>query len=783
MKAAHITQLIDFDIREDHISTPDGRLYFFRYFPVNNSILTDSERRGRILQLQRALDSIVHELTFLAVDKVEDLRENKEFYRGMDKEYFFITSDIINSIESAEVSSTSVQRAFYILVREQEPETVQRIYNTLRGMEFNVYLAQKGELALMLRNYLLREFLNFDIHTLEKELGLSYDGWSDRAKKKTSKDAYFKSELSQRLTPLRMDFQPRWTEQNGFFRQTIMVKNIPSSRELCRLNVLAQLKNTTFTMRLAPMDEHLVRRLVDNQMKNKKVKASHRNFTQTENAKIDEDDLKRFYREVAQNRNKIYYMNIYIEMYGKTKKELQETRDSVDSILKALNFTAETLTYYQDDGFLSVSPIGKDCFPDAANNLPTNTLAALYPFSYSGRIDPEGMLLGNTVDGGNMFLDFWQRGGGITNGNYSLAGQSGQGKSYLQKKIISMQVIAGTWAFVFDPDDEYVEEIQKLGGTVVNCADGKVKINPFEVRRLKDDGDNTESGADSPAGFDQAKVFFQHLSWLQDFFLVLYPHIRPDELDALMELVRDVYRMHDIGPETDFSALKSEDYITYTDVYEYIYGLLKQGDSGHITIPTELLQRVARIIKDSYDGSLGFLLNGHTNIPNANLIDFALGDLLTGAKSRSRAILFNIMTWCWNRISRREHRIMLALDEMELLISSIIGNYVKDFSKRARKYDAIIGTVMQNISAVMREETYDVAVGIFANTAFKFVFYPGDVDFKKTKELLQLTDGEAERISVPNQRHCLLKAGADKYYMQIGTLPYEDYLFGKAGGR
>ena len=76
--------------------------------------------------------------------------------------------------------------------------------------------------------------------------------------------------------------------------------------------------------------------------------------------------------------------------------------------------------------------------------------------------------------------------------------------------------------------------------------------------------------------------------------------------------------------------------------------------------------------------------------------------------------------------------------------------------------------------------TYTTA--LFNNSAYKFLFYPGEIDLPKVKDQLDLKAGEIEKIRNPNQKHCLVKAGDDKYYIQVGSLPYENELFGKAGG-
>ena len=43
--------------------------------------------------------------------------------------------------------------------------------------------------------------------------------------------------------------------------------------------------------------------------------------------------------------------------------------------------------------------------------------------------------------------------------------------------------------------------------------------------------------------------------------------------------------------------------------------------------------------------------------------------------------------------------------------------------------------------------------------------------------------GRKEQVlPISNKRHCLLKAGNGKYYMEVGTLPFEAELFGDKGG-
>lgn len=601
--------------------------------------------------------------------------------------------------------------------------------------------------------------------------------------------------LARRLTPHRINFLPRHTWQNDFMRRTIMIKNFPSSISAsCVLSAVSRIKSTTFSMRTQPLIEGKAQTLINNQINNKTAKRRNSSkITEQLDAEADEDNIIEFYKELQKGRNKIFMTNIFIEFYGRTEEELDSKEREIKNILLGYKITYDILRFEQKEGFTAVNPLGKDLFLKTANNIPSSTLANLYPFSFSNRNDAHGLWLGETIDGGNVFLDFDARNEEITNGNFSIIGQSGQGKTWLMKKIASQMIFSSHSIFLLDPDKDYVEMIPKLKGTVINCASGRVKINPFEVRRIMtdemiehavqaEDPEDYENRADA---FKHKNIFFQHLSWLKEFFTVLYPEISAKELNALMIFTQDMYTENGITEETNFDMLNSEDYPTFSNLYEYIEKCFNDNNYGEKHISEELINNILLMLRDTYDGALGYVFNGHTNVKNSSIIDFDINTLLTGSRNRMQAVIFNIMTYVWNRIAQRKENIVFAVDELSLLLdrkNPVIAQYLRDFSKRARKYGAIIGTATQQIQDVDDPEIRHITRPILANTSFKFLFYPDHSGIDTVRDMLKLTDGEVKCISKPKMGHCLLKAGDDKYYIHVGELPYEKKLFGKLSG-
>lgn len=131
--------------------------------------MTEEEKKAEIEQMTQLFDTLAREIAIFATDKIEDMSEIKRFYKNLAPEYDHLTSDIIAAIESTESrNSAAVQRAFYFIIRTDKQE--ESVYNQIAGKGYHINKAQREELAVLLRNYYLREFISAEIYTLEKEL-------------------------------------------------------------------------------------------------------------------------------------------------------------------------------------------------------------------------------------------------------------------------------------------------------------------------------------------------------------------------------------------------------------------------------------------------------------------------------------------------------------------------------------------------------------------------------------------------------------------------------------
>ena len=89
-----------------------------------------------------------------------------------------------------------------------------------------------------------------------------------------------------------------------------------------------------------------------------------------------------------------------------------------------------------------------------------------------GNIDPHGFYIGKDKFGTNIIVDFDRRSDDKTNSNILILGNSGQGKSYLLKLILTNTRMSGKSVICLDAEQEYEDLFNNLGGCYVDLMTG-----------------------------------------------------------------------------------------------------------------------------------------------------------------------------------------------------------------------------------------------------------------------------------------------------------------------
>ena len=768
-------------IHDGYAELKSGKsVYFYRITPPNLSIMQSEEREIVCKRFQNLLNGIDHRcrLSIFAADKFEDLNENRRYFESVNcsSELEFMRSQLLDLIDNASLKGASVHRAFYFIICVDSADEAVDFETQLKVNSFIAYKSNRREIANLLRNYYLHEYVDFDTDAFDKAIGSTYSKYD-----KCELDKYIGIALTKRLTPRRITFQCAQIQQSDFYRRVIMVKNMPYIiAEKCMLAKLFKIKGTSISMQLWQMSESDTDNMVDKQLNNKTSNIFSKKHSKAIKSEKDYNIITSFYEDLKSNTDCMYHVNIFIELVSENLQSLKELQAKVISELSRYGITAEQLTYEQKEGFFAVNPLHtKNYFSKSANNMPSSTLSWLYPFDYSSYNDVHGIPLGNTIDGGDMFIDFKKRDEFITNGHFIITGETGYGKSHLMKKIISMLHFCNVGVFCLSPNNEYSQMFGILGGTVIDCAQGKVKINPFDIRKLSD----SEDESSDVEAFRHSAQYWQHLSWLKDFYSILFPKITREELDSLVFYTKRAYAKCSITESTDISKLEADDYPIFSDLYAAIKKSYE--DNENCLVPIEVRKSLLLLCDDVANGSLSYIFNGHTNIQNADFIVFELQSLLAGSKDRSQAMIFNIMSWIWNRITAREKFYLFAIDELYMLVNKhnpVIVRYCNEFIKQFRKFKGLMGMATQQVNDVLDSEIIHDTASLFNAPAHKFLLNPGQLDIHEMIRILQLTLGERECMKNLRRGECLYKrANESAYHVKIDKLSYEGELFGKGG--
>ena len=527
------------------------------------------------------------------------------------------------------------------------------------------------------------------------------------------------------------------------------------------------------------------RKIISNAANKNRLRQSKTNDLQeTVVAEGNLQDVTNLVASMHRNREPLIHTAVYIEIMSHDIDMLKELQTEVLTEFIRSKLNVDKLMLRQQQGFVSVMPSGYNALGDQFERvLPASSVANLFPFNYSGKTDANGFYLGRDKYGSNIIVDFNKRADDKTNANILILGNSGQGKSYLTKLIITNLLESGMNIICLDPEHEYEDMANNLGGCFVDLMSGEYLINPLEPKSWSDSDDDTEIDASTPEAFKRKTKLSQHISFLRDFF-ASYKDFTDSQIDTIEIMLEKLYRKWNISDSTDFSRLKATDYPKMSDLYEFIEEQYKDFDRTDKPIYTEnLLQEILLGIHSMCVGAESKFFNGHTNIKTDRFVVFGVKGLLQASKNIKNALLFNTLSYMTNALLTIGNTAGI-IDELYLFLSNLVAvEYIRNASKRVRKKDSSIILASQNLEDFSLPGIAEYTKPLFAIPTHSFLFNAGNIDSKFYMDTLQIDESEFNLIRYPQRGVCLYKCGNERYNLMVIAPKYKEELFGKAGGR
>lgn len=535
-----------------------------------------------------------------------------------------------------------------------------------------------------------------------------------------------------------------------------------------------------YTRQVTPTEE---KRIISNAAnKNRMKQGNTEDLQETVTAASNLQDVTAIIATMHRNREPLLHTAVYIELSAQDMDKLKLLQTEVLTELIRSKLNVDKLLMRQKQGFLCVNPAGFNVFKDQFERaLPASSVANLFPFNYSGKTDANGFYIGRDKFGSNIIVDFDKREDDKTNSNVLILGNSGQGKSYLLKLLLTIFREAGKKLLCLDPEHEYIDLTHNMNGTFIDLMSGEYLINVLEPKTWDETG--TPEDTEAPLAFRCTTKLSQHISFLKDFFRS-YKAFNDSQIDTIEIMLGKLYEKWNISDRTDFSKLGPNDYPILSDLYELIEEEYKKFDVKKRQLFTaELLQEICLGLHSMCKGAESKFFNGHTNIEKSDFITFGVKGLLQASRNVKNAMLFNVLSFMSNQLLT-EGNSVASIDELYLFLTNLTAvEYIRNCSKRVRKKESGIVLASQNLEDFNLDGIREFTKPLFSIPTHVFLFNAGNIDARFYIDTLQLEKSEYNLIRYPQRGVCLYKCGNERYNLMVHAPEYKQKLFGSAGGR
>lgn len=556
----------------------------------------------------------------------------------------------------------------------------------------------------------------------------------------------------------------------------------PTTEEQAILSQLGDRSGVTLRIYHRLVESMEQRKIIQNATRRNKLKSGGNDVNETIEAEGNLQDVVELLANLRKNKEPLLHCSVFIELKAKNMDALKELQSEIAMELTRSKISVDRLTLRQKEGFLSVLPVGANQFGAQYERvLPASSVANLYPFNFSGKTDPQGVYIGRDKFGSNVLVDFDRRAEDKTTSNILILGNSGQGKSYLLKLILTNIRESGKSILCLDPESEYEEICTSLGGCYIDFLSGEYTINPLEPKAWSDGVEEIDTN--TPEAFKKVTRLSQHIAFLKDFFRS-YKDFSDTQIDTVEILLSKLYARFGITDSTDYSKMKPTDYPIMEDFYNLCEEEFTTYDSKRKYLYTEeTLQEVCLGIHSMCVGAESKYFNGHTNITDDAFLVFGVKGLLDTNKRLKDAMLFNILSFMSNQLLGKGNT-AASIDELYLFLTNMTAiEYIRNAMKRVRKKDSSIILASQNIEDFLIPSIREFTKPLFSIPTHQFLFNAGQINPKEYMDALQVEPSEFELIKYPERGTCLYRCGNERYLLQVIAPDYKSALFGKAGGR
>ena len=538
------------------------------------------------------------------------------------------------------------------------------------------------------------------------------------------------------------------------FSKVYTIVHYPSNIEMGWLGELVNNVGAIFSINIEPTDNTQLVEDLDSRIRDASGLAKlSKNESTKQLREMEVKEASDIISRMINNNEVVSYLTIYILITSEDEKELNKKCKEVEREIRKYKLKIRQLTnYLLMSGYKAVAPfftIQTELSDYFKRNILTSSFTGGFLFNTNTFIDSGGYYFGINQKGGIIIFNLWQKDSNRGNSNMVIVGSSGSGKSMATKHLIYNE-LPSTKILIIDPEDEYSYLCENLKGKIINCTGGGNGgiLNPLQVRVDRENKSNNSLS--------------MHFQFLHTFFEILYPSLTEIEFATLDSLLEELYIKFNITKDTNILKLKNTDF----PILENLYFLIEDKNKK---VRNKVYEKLLSLIRPISIGQASSIWNGFTNIDiDTNLTVFNTSQMHKFQIQYKRAQYYNIMSYAWDTLSKDvNEQTMLIADECHVLVDPNIPQtleYVRNISKRARKYNSSIVVITQSIQDYLNEKIKLYGQSLLANATYKMFFKCDGQDLKDIQETFKLTNKETKLIYNAKIGECILVAGIRKIY-------------------
>ena len=499
------------------------------------------------------------------------------------------------------------------------------------------------------------------------------------------------------------------------------------------------------------------------------LKSNNQNRQDIDIAAFTYNDAKYIRKELQINNENLYFLYIYLNTYSQDVKELENILNKIEGILESKGLQTRRAYFRQEQAFRACLPLKENdklLKEVGKRNVLTSGLVGTYPFISSAIFDEEGIFIGTNIYNNSLvFVDRYNT-NKYKNANMCIFGTSGAGKSFYTKLLILRYRLLGIEQYIIDPEREYNNLCQNLGGTLLKIGPGSnTYINVFDIRE--------ESIEEEEQGYLANK-----LSKLIGFFNLIFGKMNEEEKAIIEEKLIELYQTKGITFEDKTLYKNTGNKINVKPIFKESIDMPILEDFYHILEKDERTQIFKIKLIPFIKGSLKFF-NHYTNVELNNKLIVA--DVYELGEENLKYGMYLFTDLFWDKIKKdRSIKKAIYLDEIWRLIgvtsNKEVASFIYKIFKTIRKYGGSGVAITQDISDIFSLEGGTYGKSILNNSSIKTFFSLEEENIKILEEYTNLSEKEKIEIKSLKRGECLIFVGDEHILNKINVADFEKDL-------